>query len=378
MLGLKLETARFFLRRFFNHRFNLIISCEDFSMDRSEPYFLVSNHEQLNDPLLIGMNLAYYPYPVASNTLYTNPVLRFALTKILKSIPKRKGQADTHTIRLIRNAFYKDKRGIQICPEGNSSYFGEQTPTDFTSTAKLIKKLKFDLVIGQFRGGYFAHPRWSDHYRKRAPIYLQYKRLVKGDDLDAMSVEDLSALLEKEIAFNEYQWNEKAQVTYLQNNKAEGSENFLYGCPKCHHIQTISSKGNDIYCEHCGKIASIDEHHMYVSDHVKDMIEWGRKQQEWLKPHMHETFETTGKFYELLLDKQRRKRITKKATIRIVGDILLVTSKTHNYSVNIKEMQGVALTQQNKISFDDQDNTYLLKMNHAMLFFDLINMKKES
>lgn len=345
-------------------------------MDREKPYFLVSNHQQLNDPLLIGMNLKYYPYPVASNTLYTNPVLKFALTKILRSIPKRKGQADTQTIRQIRNAFYNDHRGIQICPEGNASYFGEQTPTDYTSTAKLIKKLKFDLVIGHFDGGYFAHPRWADHYRKKAPIYLQYKRLIKGDDLDLYKVEELALILEREIAFNDYQWNEKAHVEYKQNNKAEGSENFLYACPKCHAIQTIFSKGNDIYCEHCGIIASIDHHHHYQSDYITNMIDWNIKQKKLIKTHVHETFESEGRFYELLLDQQKRVLLDKKSKIKLDGNILTVDMKKSSYSVDLKDVSGVALTQQNKISFDYGDKTYLMKMKHSMLFLDLINMKK--
>ncbi len=378
MPGLKLETARFLLKCFFNHRFKLIISCEDFDKDREQPYFLVSNHQQLNDPLLIGMHLKYYPYPVASNTLYTNPLLRFALTKILTSIPKRKGQTDTNTIRQIMHTFYKEKRGIQICPEGNSSYFGEQTPTDFTATAKLIKKLKFDLVIGQFRGGYFADPRWANHYRKKAPIFLHYKKLVKASALDTYSVEQLASLLEKEIAFNDYEWNKKAQISYPQKNKAEGSENFLYGCPKCHAIQTISAKGNDIYCDHCGKIANIDDHHMYQSNHIADMIEWGHKQKEWLKPHLDETFETEGKFYALLLEKQRRILLHKKAKIVIKDDMLSVHMGKEAYHISVHDMKGVALTQQNKISFDDGDKTYLLKMRNVMLFFDLINIKKEN
>ncbi len=378
MPGVLLESTRFLLKMFFNRRFKMIISCEDFEMNRKEPYFLVSNHQQLNDALLIGMNLKYYPYPVASNTLYTNPLLRFALTKLLRSIPKRKGQADTQAIRQIINAFYKEKRGIQICPEGNSSYFGEQTKTDYTSTAKLIKKLKFDLVIGKFNGGYFADPRWAFHYRKKATIYLHYKRLVKGEDLDLYKVEELAALLAKEIAFNDYEWNKKEQITYKQKNKAEGSENFLYGCPKCHKIQCISAKGNDIYCDDCGKVASIDEHHMYVSNHIKDMIEWGHKQRKWLKTHLQETFHTTGKFYELLLDKKRRVLLQKKASIKLQDDTLIIHGQKREYHIDIQHISGLSLTQQNKISFDDGDKTYLLKMNHVMLFYDLINMKKEN
>lgn len=376
MPGFRLEMTRFLVKRFFDRRYKLIISYEDFDRKRKEPYFLISNHVQLNDPLLVGMNLKYYPYPVASNTLYTNPLLRFALTKLVTSIPKRKGQADTQTIRQIRNSFYKLNRGIQVCPEGNSSFFGEQTPTDFTSTAKLVKKMKFDIVIGHFDGGYFAGPRWADHYRKKAPIYLHYKRLVRAEDLDLYKVEELAQLLEKEIAFNDYEWNKKAKVKYLQKNKAEGSENFLYGCPKCHSIGTISSKGNDIFCSQCGKVATIDDYHMYDSPYVKTMIEWGAKQKEWLKPHQHETFESKGKFYELHLDKMRRTLLGKNVILKLKDNLLSIELKHKIYQINIQQMKGVALTQQNKISFDDGNRTYLMKMEHVKLFFDLIKLKK--
>lgn len=370
------EPVRLIIKTFFGRRYNTIISTENFDIKRKKPYFLVSNHQLLDDPLLIGMNLSYYPYPIASNVLYTSPMLKFALTVLLKSIPKRKGQTDTNTIRQIIRAFNHDKRGIQICPEGNTSFYGEQTPTDYTATAKLIKKLKHDLVVGQFRGGYLAYPRWADQIRKKSPIYLHYKLLVKGEDLETHTVSDLAKLLEKEIAFNDHEWNEKAHITYKHKHKAEGIENVLYGCPKCHEIQTISSKGNDIYCKYCGKIASLDEHQSLVSKHVKNTIEWGRLQKEWLKNHIDDTFASQGKFYELLLEKQKRKLIHKKAHIQLTKDALTVKYKKTEYRININDLTGITLTQQNKISFDDNDKTYLLQMDDSKLYLDLIKLKK--
>ena len=58
-----------------------------------------------NDPLYVAMNIKYYPYPVASNILYTNPIMKFGLNKIVKSIPKRKGQSDIQTIRTYIKCF---------------------------------------------------------------------------------------------------------------------------------------------------------------------------------------------------------------------------------------------------------------------------------
>ena len=67
---------------------------------------MISNHASLNDPLYVAMNIKY-PYPVASNILYTNKFIKFGLNKSLKSIPKRKGQSDVQTIRHILNTFNK-------------------------------------------------------------------------------------------------------------------------------------------------------------------------------------------------------------------------------------------------------------------------------
>ena len=113
-----------------------------------------------------------------------------------------------------------------------------------------------------------------------------------------------------------------------------------------------------------------------MSDHVKDIIAWSKIQKKLLKSHLKETFESEGKFYELLLDEQKRILLDKNAKIMLDGDRLTVTMKQSTYSVHLDQMSGVALTQQNKISFDEGNKTYLMKMKHSMLFFDLINMKK--
>ncbi len=87
------------------------------------------------------MVIKRYPYPVANSFLYTNPIFKWLLTHVVTSISKRKGQSDMQTIRLILDAIHKQKRPVMLFPEGNASYFGEQTKTDYLPTAKLIKNL---------------------------------------------------------------------------------------------------------------------------------------------------------------------------------------------------------------------------------------------
>ena len=63
-----------------------------------------------------------------------------------------------------------------IFPEGNSSFFGEQTPTDYMSTAKIVKKISHDLVVAKIDGGYFANPRWGKK-RRRPKFYAVYSKI---------------------------------------------------------------------------------------------------------------------------------------------------------------------------------------------------------
>ena len=374
-MSLKVEIARIVIKLIFNYQYKFKFTYTDFDRKRDEPFFLISNHASLNDPLYVGMNIKKYPYPVTSNMLYTNKMMKFGLNKIIKSIPKRKGQSDIQTIRHILNAFKKDKNSIMIFPEGNSSFFGEQTETNYTSTAKIVKKISHDLVVAKIDGGFFGRPRWG--VRKRRPeVHIHYYTLLTKEEIDNTNLEELSSIIEEALKYNDYEWNKKMQIKYRSNQKAKGVEKYIYACPKCHSLQTLYSKKNDIYCNKCGHIASFNDYYSLEKLSFDNLISWNHFQKKLLKKQdPRRTYQSTGLLYALNLDEGRQTKIGK-VDAYLDNKQLILSNKQIQKPFQIKDINGLVLTQKNKLSFDYLNETYMIKIEDPMLFLDIIKLYK--
>lgn len=375
-MSIKIEIARFVLKIIFHAKFKFKFTYTDFDKKRKEPFFLISNHASQNDPLYVAMNIKYYPYPVASNILYTNPIMKFGLNKIVKSIPKRKGQSDIQTIRLILNAFNKDERGIMVFPEGNSSFFGEQTPTDYMPTAKIVKKINHDLIMAKIDGGFFASPRWGKK-RRRPEFHIHYYQLFSKEEIAHMSLDDLASSIEDAIKYNDYEWNKENEIKYLSNHKAKGLDYYIYACPKCHDIQTIYTKHNDIYCKTCGKIAHINDYHFIEGVKSFDnLIDWDKMQKlDLIKQPLSRSYISYGDL--VLLDFVKNKRIKLGHVKAVINDKqLILSNKSIQKPFNLSDIKGQVITRKNDLSFDVFNETYMLRLKDPMLFLDKINLHK--
>ena len=82
-MSIKVEIARLFIKILFGLQYNIIFTYTDFDKKRDDPFFLISNHASLHDPLYVAMNIKKYPYAVTSNILYTNKLMKFGLNKII-------------------------------------------------------------------------------------------------------------------------------------------------------------------------------------------------------------------------------------------------------------------------------------------------------
>lgn len=370
----KEELGRLGLRLLFYPRFKFKFTYENFSRRRKEPYVLLANHASLNDPLYIGMNLVRYPYPVASNTLYTHPVTKFLLTKVITSIPKRKGQNDIQTIRSIIKAFKDDQRGVMLFPEGNSSYFGEETKVDYESTAKLIKKIGEDVIYGNISGGFFANPRWGK-FRRRGTYQCHYAPLLSKSELKALSVEEIAKVLEKTIVFNDYDWNREKQIKYHSHRKAEGLEHYLYYCPVCGNIQTIYTKHNDIYCDHCGKIGHINAYEFLEGLPFDNLVAWDKLQQSKIPEIIKKPIHTTGEM--MMLDFAGSKRIKLgEFSYELNQKRLKALNAEKEYDFFLNDISGLVLTQKQFLSFDYEDQTYMIRAQDPMILLNAINYIK--
>jgi 1-acyl-sn-glycerol-3-phosphate acyltransferase len=374
-MSIKVEIARLGVKMIFHSQYKLKFTYTDFDKNRKEPFFLISNHASLHDPLYVAMNIKKYPYPVTSNILYTNKLMKFGLNKIIKSIPKRKGQSDIQTIRHILNAFNKDKNSIMIFPEGNSSFFGEQTPTDYMSTAKIVKKISHDLVVAKINGGYFARPRWGNR-RGRPEFHVHYYVLLTKDQIDQMDINTLSKTIEDALLYNDYEWNKEQKITYRYSKKAVGLEQYIYVCPKCKSIQTLHTHKNDIYCDKCGHLAHINKYHLLEGLSFDNLIEWNQIQKKVLKSQKsNRVYESNGKLYQIELNKGGRRKIGQ-VKAYLDDKQLLLSNKHIQKPFDIDKINGLVLTQKNILSFDYDENTYMIKIKDPMLFLDRINLHK--
>jgi hypothetical protein len=368
------EIARLIMKLLFHRNIKFLFTYENFDKNRKTPYVLIANHPSANDPLYIAMNIKKYPYPVANQFLYTHPLLGFALSKLIYSIPKRKGQNDTTAIRGMMDAIKNKKNPIMLMPEGNASVFGEQSEGYFESTAKLLKKLKTEVVVAKLSGGYLTQPRWGK-LSKRGFLHIHYYRLYEEEDMHQLSADDIEKDIRAHLAFNDFEWNRKEQHQYNNKKRAEGLEQYIHWCPKCEGLQTLSTKGAHVYCENCGLIATFNEQGFIEGLPFDELVTWGKLQHAKLPEIASQVVFTKGKLLQIDFSKNKRKSLGHFNFTLKDQTCTLVNLKT-TIHFDISTMSGLVLNQTNYVSFDYEDETFVFEIKDPILFLEVITYKK--
>jgi len=255
----------------------------------SVPYIMLVNHASFFDFLHVH-KLAHPKRPAfLINEYYsTRPVLRF-FRKRIGMLSKKQFHTD---LAAPMGIFRTLKKGypVVIFPEGRLSSDGRSYPI-VEEGAAFYKKLDVDLVLTKVRGAYFAAPKWrSRHYHHRAAVTVEVVRVLKKDEMKAMSDDELNALIEKDL-FEDASLD--IQCSYRQRGKAKGLENILYRCPECGGVYTIKSKGNSLYCTSCGFRRTLNSEYHFteppytISDWYDRIVELERKE----LPELHETID---------------------------------------------------------------------------------------
>jgi len=376
MNKIKIFFIRQLVKLYYRLKFKIRVSFNDFNPKRTDAYFLVGNHSFLEDGLIHAMFLKKYPFPIINAFMFTNPKMKYILTKVIYSIPKRKGQIDIATLREMMRIIKKG-RGIMVFPEGNSSFFGKESHVPF-STVKLFKKFKIDVVFVKTHGAYLTKPRWGEKETKRGLIDMEYYTLFKGEELQNYSEEDIYERLVKAIQFNDFDWNREEKHLYHPKKRALGLEAYIYYCPKCHKHQTISTKDNSIYCEHCGEIAHFNAYTLISGLDFDNLVEWDRRQKEHLPQILEHVIFTSG-----TMDKVDMRNYETKPLGHVDMEVhartkaVFVQNRDEETRFDIEKIDGLTLTRKREISFDYKKSTYLFKLEDPMLVYDAINYLKE-
>jgi len=318
------------------------------------------------------MYLKKPPLPVINAFMFVNKPMKFVLTKLYPSIPKRKGQSDITTVKNMMKVIDRG-RGVLIFPEGNASYYGEGSEFSDT-TVKFIKKMGKDLVILKTNGAYLTAPRWGDKMTRNGLIEVNFHTLFKGEELKNLTCDEIYEAIKEEISFNDFEWNRKRQYLYKPKKRALGLERFIYLCPKCNSYQTISTKGNKIFCKNCGEIAHFNDKSFIEGLEFDNLVEWGRLQQKELPRIAKDNLYTYGMMYEVDTTEYISYEIGD-VDIELIGIGLYVQHRFKEYSFDLGLIKGLALTVKDEVSFDYEEKTYMFKMKDPMLFYDVIKYK---
>ena len=242
--------------------FNFIVkkkvkaSYDDISLENIEgPFVLLSNHPSFYDVYFATTKI--YPKRAAfilNRYYFRNKFMRFFFNQI-GTIPKKLFSPDFETIRRTLKTI-KSGFPIFMCPEGRLGLDG----TNYYSTketGKFIKQLKLPIVIININGAYISKPKWRKH-RIKSNVYVKVTKMLSKEEVLDLTVEEINDIINQGIAYNEFNYIKENNLTFKDKKKAEGLENILYRCPKCHQEYTLSSKGNTISCN-CGFNLTIKE-----------------------------------------------------------------------------------------------------------------------
>ena len=248
----------FFLVRLWQGRRNRVEMDDALLAQAEAPYVLLSNHQSFVDFYFISqMNHPRNPSYLVNEFYCTRPVLR-RMAKPGGILSKKLFTPDMGAaIGLLRMA----RKGypVVVFPEARLSPDGRSNPIVEPGGA-LYKKLGVDLVLVKLKGAYFARPKWRKRaYRSRVSLCVE--RVVKRDELAAMTAEEIDALITRTL------WNDAsadAVDTYPQRDKAEGLETLLYRCADCGALYTTKGEGNTLRCTACGAQHSLDETYRFT------------------------------------------------------------------------------------------------------------------
>lgn len=248
----------FFLVRLWQGRRNRV-EMDDAALEQVEaPYIVLANHESFVDFYFISqMRHPRNPSYLVNEFYCTRPVLR-RMAKPGGILSKRLFTPDMQTamglLRMTRKGY-----PVVIFPEGRLSPDGRSNPI-LEPGGALYKKLGVDLVLVKIEGAYYARPKWRRR-SYRSKVRVRIARILRRDELAAMSAEALDALIAETLHGDA----DTEQVdTYPQRDKAEGLEKLLYRCADCGALYTTKGEGNTLSCSACGASHTLDEDYRFT------------------------------------------------------------------------------------------------------------------
>jgi len=220
------------------------------------PLVCVGNHPSYLDPLvmaaaLYGRKINF----VAGAYLFRNRIIGPAFAAG-GCIPKVQFRSDSRAVKAMLTVL-KNKGTLGIFPEGTRFVDGTSIIID-NALARMIKKTNSGVAFLESNGAYSTWPRWSTNSHRRGRIEARIKKVLTVEEVEAMSLDDLQAIMLEQTKYNEYEWLRSNPRVFHSKAIAAGAENIAYACPRCEKLLVMESEKDVLRCKACGNQARMD------------------------------------------------------------------------------------------------------------------------
>ncbi|MCL2196058.1 MAG: 1-acyl-sn-glycerol-3-phosphate acyltransferase [Treponema sp.] len=249
------------------------------------PCVILANHQTSFDQFAVGIGFKFAMNYIASNSIFRHGLQSWLMKVLAHPIPFSKGSSDASAI-IKMFTIIKEGGCVGMFVSGNRSFYGDEC-TLKPGVGKLIKKMGVPAVLVKLRGGFNTKPRWKNKPNK-GRMYAGVTRIIKPEELAALSGEQLDEILIKELYINEFEWNAREKIEYRGKYKAEYLERVLFYCPQCKKLETLMSEGNEFFCNVCGMRLEINGTGFFnkinnAQNCPDTILEWSKMQLEHIK-----------------------------------------------------------------------------------------------
>lgn len=214
------------------------------------PYILLCNHSAFVDFYVMSSILC--PHRGAFPAAVDDFIGREYFLRRLGGIPKRKYTADINLLRQCRKVL-KDKGIFGIYVEARYSLCGV-TEVIPEAVGQLLKRQGVPVVTMKFSGHHIFDPFWGNGKRRRViPFETTVTQAFTPEELKTATPDEIDTKI-KELLYNDdFKWQSENRVKVTYKKRAEGLHKVLYHCPNCMAEYKMGSKGDKVFCNHCGK-----------------------------------------------------------------------------------------------------------------------------
>ncbi len=238
------------------------------------PSIALCNHGSFIDFVYAAALLRKFKPHFIVARLYFYHNLLGALLRTLGAFPKSMFAMDVENAKNCLTVL-ANKELLTMMPEARLSTAGRFEDIQ-PSTYSFIKKAGVNVYTIKINGDYLADPKWGHGFRFGALVEAELDLLYTAEQVNALSLEEVKQGIEQRLSYDEFQWlQQRPNIRYRCSHLAEGLENILTTCPSCGRKFTLTTKKNQIFCEHCGHLTSIDNRYSFAADfQFQNLAQW--------------------------------------------------------------------------------------------------------